>query len=147
MRGIRLIGTAATVVALLVLRYSDPDQPWRGAVVMTGAALAVTTPPYQWYALLLVMLVALDGRPEWLAFAAGGYYASEPNMGRLTIPAGYHDAFAYGVAVLIVLAGWLVRRELARRGAGRTDLVPAGIAAMGATDADRVGAFLPVGYP
>jgi Glycosyltransferase family 87 len=104
------------VVALAVLRYSDPDQPWRGAVVMTAAALAVTTPHYQWYSLLLVVVVALDGRPEWLAFAAGGYYAAEPNMGRLTVPLRYHDAVAYGVPVLIVTAGWLVRRELARRG-------------------------------
>jgi hypothetical protein len=154
------------VVALAVLRYSDPDEPWRGAVVMTGAALAVTTPPWQWYALLLVMLVALDGRPEWLAFAAGGYYASEPNMGRLTVPARYHDAFAYGVPVLIVLAGWLVRRELARRGVSRTEPVPVGAAAAegqaaavetapaaagdgqaAGLGADHVGAFLPVGYP
>ena len=157
------------VVALAVLRYSDPYQPWQGSVVMTGAALAVTTPPFQWYALLLVMLVALDGRPEWLAFAAAGYYASEPNMGRLTVPAHYHDAVAYGVAVLIVLTGWLVRRELARRGAGRIEPVPEGTAVLAgpaatatpavstlaaagdgqltATDADRVGAFLPVGYP
>src|SRR5580700_6359388 len=112
------------VVALGVLRYSDPDQPWRGAVVMTAAALAVTTPPFQWYALLLVMLVALDGRPEWLAFAAAGYYASEPNMGRLTVPHKYHDAFAYGMAVLIVLAGWFARRELARRGIVRIEPVP-----------------------
>ena len=109
------------VVALLVLRFSDPDQPWRGAVVMTAAALAVATPTFQWYSLLLVMLVALDGRPEWLAFAAGGYYAAEPNMGRLTVPAHYRDAVAYGVPVLIVAAGWLVRRELARRGAASTE--------------------------
>jgi hypothetical protein len=161
------------VAALAVLRYSDPDQPWRGAVVITAAALAVTTPPFQWYALLLVMLVALDGRPEWLAFAAGGYYAAEPNMGRLTVPYRYHDAFAYGVPVLIVLAGWLVRRELARRGARRTEPVPvmagaavlegptvtsafpaAAPAAAGAgqltalgAESGRVGAFLPVGYP
>ena len=157
------------VVALAVLRYSDPDQPWQGGVVMTGAALAITTPPWQWYALLLVMLVALDGRPEWLAFAAAGYYASEPNMGRLTVPAHYHDAVAYGVAVLIALTGWLVRRELARRGGGRIEPVPEGTAVLAgpaatatpavstlaaagdgqltATDADRVGAFLPVGYP
>jgi hypothetical protein len=48
---------------------------------MTAAALAVATPHYQWYSLLLVMLVALDGRPEWLAFAAGGYYAALPALG------------------------------------------------------------------
>ena len=106
-------------VALAVLRFSDPDRPWQGAVVMTAAALAVTTPHYQWYALLLVMLVALDGRPEWLAFAAGAYYAAEPSLGRYTLPDRLHDAVAYGVPVLIVAVGWLVRRELARRaGAG-----------------------------
>ncbi len=102
-------------VALAVLRFTDPDQPWRGAVVMTAAALAVATPHYQWYALLLVMLVALDGRPEWLAFAAGGYYAAEPDMGRFTVPWAYHDAVGYGIPVLVVTAGWLVRRHLAER--------------------------------
>ena len=74
-------------VAFAVLQFSDPDRPWRGAVVMTAAALAVTTPHYQWYSLLLVMLVALDGQPEWLAFAAGGYYAADPDLGgRYHIP-------------------------------------------------------------
>ena len=63
-------------IALAVLQFSDPDRPWQGALYMTAGALAVTTPHYQWYSLLLVMLVALDGRPEWLAFAAGGYYAA-----------------------------------------------------------------------
>jgi hypothetical protein len=102
-------------VALAVLRFADPDQPWRGAVVMTAAALAVTTPHYQWYALLLVMLVALDGRPEWLAFAAGGYYAAEPSVGRFTVPWPYEYTVGYGIPVLIVVAGWLIRRHLARR--------------------------------
>jgi hypothetical protein len=83
---------------------------------MTAAALAVTTPRYQWYALLLVVLVAFDGRPEWLAFAAGAYYAAEPDMGRYTIPYRLHYAVAYGLPVLVVAAAWLVRRELARRG-------------------------------
>ena len=71
-------------------------------MVMTAAALAVTTPRYQWYALLLVVLVALDGRPEWLAFAAGAYYAAEPGMGRYTPPHRLIDAIAYGVPVLVV---------------------------------------------
>ena len=112
-------------VAFAVLKFGDPDRPWQGAVVMTAAALAVTTPRYQWYALLLVVLVALDGRPEWLAFAAGAYYAAEPPMGRYTVPYRLHDAVAYGIPVLVVAAGWLVRRELARRGPVLTETVPA----------------------
>jgi hypothetical protein len=68
------------LIALAIIRYCDPGQPWRGGVLMTSAALAVCTPNYQWYAILLVMLVALDGEPEWLAIAAGGYLANSPNL-------------------------------------------------------------------
>ena len=130
--GLFVTGRLAIVVAALimaaaafaVLQFTDPDRPWEGAVVMTATALAVATPHYQWYSLLLVMLVALDGRPEWLAFAAGGYYAAEPSMGRFTVPYRFHEAVAYGVPVLVVAAGWLVRHELARRGLGTTGPVP-----------------------
>ena len=124
--GLFIIGPLATVVALLilaavafaVLQFSPPDRPWSGAVVMTAAALAVATPHYQWYSLLLVMLVALDGRPEWLAFAAGGYYAAYPALGaRYYIPPRLQDAVAYGVPLVVVAAGWLIRNELARRAA------------------------------
>jgi len=129
--GLFLTGKLALAVAVLilavaglaVLRFSDPDRPWQGAVVMTATALAVTTPRYQWYALLLVMLVALDGKPEWLAFAAGAYYAAEPDLGRYTIPVRLHDAVAYGVPVVVVAAGWLVR-ELVRRRRGGVSLEP-----------------------
>ena len=107
-------------VAFAVLQFGDPGRPWEGALYMTAAALAVATPSYQWYSLLLVMLVALDGRPEWLAFAAGGYYAAEPSIGRYTVPYRLHLAVAYGVPVLVVAAGWLVRRALAGRGLGVT---------------------------
>jgi hypothetical protein len=62
--------------------------------------------------------VALDGRPEWLAFAAGAYYAAEPNLGRYTIPNRLHDAVAYGVPVAVVAMGWLVREYGQRRGVG-----------------------------
>src|SRR6266571_7484807 len=59
--GLFIIGPLASVVAVLilaaiaiaVLQFADPDRPWRGAVVMTAGALAVTTPHYQWYSLLL----------------------------------------------------------------------------------------------
>ena len=70
------------------------------------------------------MLVALDGRPEWLAFAAGAYYAAEPNLGRYTIPNRLHDAVAYGVPVAVVAMGWLVREFIRRRGAVGLGPVP-----------------------
>jgi hypothetical protein len=123
--GLFIIGPLASIVAVLilaaialaVLEFADPDRPWQGALYMTAGALAVTTPHYQWYSLLLVMLVALDGRPEWLAFAAGGYYAAEAHMGRYTPPWRLVNAIAYGVPLMVVAAGWLIRRELARRAA------------------------------
>jgi len=104
--------------ALAVLQFSDPDWPWQGALMMTAAAHAVTSPHYQWYSLLLVMLVALDGRPEWLAFAAGAYYAAEPSLGRYTPPWRLNTGIGYGVPLLIVAAGWLIRHELAGRAVG-----------------------------
>ena len=64
------------------------------------------------------MLVALDGRPEWLAFAAGGYYAAYPSLGaRYYIPPRMQDAIAYGVPLMVVAAGWLIRNKLAKRAA------------------------------
>jgi hypothetical protein len=120
-------------VAFAVLQFGDPDRPWEGAVYVTATALAVATPHYQWYSLLLVMLVALDGRPEWLAFAAGAYYAAEPSIGRYTVPYHFHDAFAYGVPILVVAGGWLLRHDLARRGLVpvRVGSAPVGSAAVG----------------
>jgi hypothetical protein len=96
-------------VALAVLRTAHPDRPWRGALVMTGAALAVTTPELPWYAVLLVALVALDGRAEWLAIAAAGDLT--PNG------AGYAAAVA-AVAVVSLARWWSQRR------AGRPGIVP-----------------------
>ncbi len=122
--GLFVTGPLAIAVAVLILaavafavpQFADPDRPWQGALYMTAAALAVATPHYQWYSLLLVMLVALDGRPEWLAFAAGGYYAAYPNLGReLTPPWRLEDAIGYGLPLVVVAAGWLIRREIARR--------------------------------
>jgi hypothetical protein len=70
------------------------------------------------------MLVALDGRPEWLAFGAGAYYAAEPQLGRYTIPNRLHDAVAYGVPVAVVAMGWLVREFIRRRGGVGLEPVP-----------------------
>ena len=121
--GVFVPGTAATVVAaavmaiatLAVLRFTDPDRPWRGAMVLTATALAVTTPAYPWYALLLVTLVALDGRAEWLAFAAAAYYAGSPALGPFSETRLGAERLGYGAAVLFVIAVSEARYIRARR--------------------------------
>ena len=134
------------VTGLAVVRFADPDHPWRGAVAMTGVALAVTTPDYQWYAILLVMLVVLDGRPEWLAFAAGGYLAAEPHLGRWRV-IHHSQAVGYGLAALFVALIWVVRLVIARYPrmvfAEAASAPPAG--AVGQAGDDLVGAMTAAG--
>lgn len=96
-------------VGMAVLRCTDPDRPWRGAVVMTGAALAVTTPSLLWYSMLLVVLVAIDGRAEWLALAAARYLTPQHPLPNHTLP--YAGQLGYAGALLVVAAVALLRRS------------------------------------
>ncbi len=148
--GILVQGKPATVVAvvllgavaLAIIRYGDPDQPWRGGVLMTSAALTVCTPHFQWYAILLVMLVAFDGRPEWLAIAAGGYLANSPNLHIDGISLHDPRSVGWGTGAAIACGCALVRYVLERRAAGRgaaAEPVPAGIALAGAGGAAPAG--------
>ncbi|GIG56826.1 hypothetical protein Lfu02_11980 [Longispora fulva] len=116
-----LPGSWATPVAALLLAgaavwtmsRSDPDRPWDAAVRLVGAALLVTTPGYSWYAILLVLLVALSGRAEWLAVALAGQLALHaPDLHLAPAPA---QRLGYGAALLTVLAVGVARR----RGLGR----------------------------
>ena len=100
-------GRWATIAAVAVLRRTDPDRPWRGAVVMTGAALAVTTPWISWYSLLLVVLIAMDGRAEWLTLAAARYLTPLHPLPHVTI--FEPGRTGYGCAVAIVATVSAVR--------------------------------------
>ena len=100
------------VVAFFAYRKADPDRPWRAATIVTGTALLATTPEFQWYSLLLVAMVALDGRFEWLAVAAS-----------ISTAAIWHDIsgaplpdlrVGYGVGLAVVLAA-TAARAVARR--------------------------------
>ena len=102
-----------TAAGLAVLRRTDPDRPWRGAVLMTGAALAVTTPWITWYSMLLVALVALDGRAEWLALAAARYLTPLHPLPHATIAEPSRVGYGCALAIVVTVAG--VRR-LRRRG-------------------------------
>jgi hypothetical protein len=101
-------------VALLVLLRGDPDRPWRGAVVMTGLALAVATPPFPWYAMLLVMLVAFDGRVEWLGLAMVRYLANSAPLPGVRIPVLDALRAAYGLALAVVVVVALIRWHRSR---------------------------------
>jgi hypothetical protein len=106
--------TAAAVLAvaaLLVWRAADPGRPWRGALVMTGVFLLVTSPALPWYALLVVVLVALDGRAEWLAVGAAGHVMWA--LIALGLPGLAATRIGYGGAAAAVLAFSLWRRQAA----------------------------------
>lgn len=58
------------VLAVLVWRKTDPAHPWVGQVAMIGLTLLIVSPRYQWYSLLLLPMIAMSGRWEWLSVAA-----------------------------------------------------------------------------
>jgi alpha-1,2-mannosyltransferase len=70
-----LPGSIATVVAALIILATailvwlraNPDNPWLGEVILIGVVLLTVSPRYAWYALLLVPMIAMTGRWEWLA--------------------------------------------------------------------------------
>ncbi|WP_455351723.1 glycosyltransferase 87 family protein [Streptomyces sp. SYSU K217416] len=118
---------AAAVVLLLVvlhvLRRGDPARPWSGALLVTGTAFLLLTPGYPWYALLLVALVALDGRWEWLGVAMAG--AAKYVTGRAFDEANTLGTTAYAIAAAAVLIGWAVRRARWTAGPGERTLASA----------------------
>jgi hypothetical protein len=103
------------ITAFAVIRRGDPDRPWRGALVMTGVALAIATPPYPWYTTLLVLLVAFDGRAEWLAFAAMQYLAVVQPVPSVLLSSTLAERMVYGTAVIVVAAVSAVRLTRGRR--------------------------------
>lgn len=126
-------------VALAIIRFGDPDQPWRGGVLMTSAALVVCTPQYQWYAILLVMLVALDGRPEWLAIAAGAYIAAYKHLHVSGVAITNPRLVAYAAGATVACACALARYLLARRDAARPGIATAGVATVEAASVEAAG--------
>lgn len=103
-------------VVLYVLRRGDPHRPWAGALLVTGTALLLVAPNYPWYGLLVVALVGLDGRWEWLAVPAAGQ--------ALYLVGGDTQQPAYGAALGVVLAGVAVRHLMRRRAGRRPGAAP-----------------------
>lgn len=100
------------LLALYVWWRGDPARPWRGALLLTGTALLLVSPNYPWYSLLVVGLVALDGRWEWLAVTVAG---SVLYLGGGLLPGIPLQACAYGTAAVCVVAGAWLRAAPARQ--------------------------------
>ncbi|MCJ0872652.1 glycosyltransferase family 87 protein [Streptomyces sp. AP-93] len=106
---------AVAGVSLYVMWRGDPRRPWSGALLVTGWAFVLLTPSYSWYALLLIALVALDGRWEWLGIPLAGaaVYILGPTFGYGAALA----SIAYGAAAApVLLIAWF-----RHRGAGAGD--------------------------
>ncbi|MFP7761128.1 glycosyltransferase family 87 protein [Marisediminicola sp. LYQ85] len=118
-----LPGTAATIVAVILVAATaalvwwktDPTDPWVGQAVMIGVTLLVVSPRYPWYALMLVPVVAMSGRWEWLAVPAAltvRYLIPSVDLARLClalaivliVAMSLHRA---GPGALRRLGGWL----------------------------------------
>ena len=99
----------AAVAAAVTLR-TDPDRPWDGAVVLTGVAVLLAGANYPWYALMLVALIALSGRWEWLPAAAAAYLPYF--VGALHLQQDPMKKLSYGVATALVLILLAVRARL-----------------------------------
>jgi hypothetical protein len=106
------------IVATLVwaVRRSDPRAPEDTAVIVFGVVLMVTTPVYSWYALMLLALVALSGRVQWLPMVLG---AGLSMVGALLVTDGVEmHRVVYSVAaattgVLLLVTVWRTRRHAA----------------------------------
>ncbi|MFI6148603.1 glycosyltransferase 87 family protein [Streptomyces sp. NPDC051109] len=103
-------------VSLYVMWRGDPRRPWSGALLVTGWTFVLLTPGYSWYALLLIALVALDGRWEWLGIPLAGaaVYVLAPTLHFQPSLSN----IAYGAAAALVLLMAWVRRRARVRGAG-----------------------------
>ncbi|MGW2787734.1 glycosyltransferase 87 family protein [Streptomyces populi] len=119
-------GTAAaliTLTALYVWWRGDPNRPWRGALLVAGTALLLFLPSYPWYSLLVVALVAVDGRWEWLTVTLAGtvFYLA----GRL-LPGFPLQAWAYGAAAAVILTVACLRSDRSRKVLRRLGARPKG---------------------
>jgi alpha-1,2-mannosyltransferase len=102
--GIVIVAVLLLVLAFFVWRKSNQDSPWLGEVAMIGVTLLIVSPRYPWYALLLLPMIAMTGRWEWLAIPAILVLRQLDPQANLTL-ASYPAAIAVIVAVTIYRPG------------------------------------------
>jgi alpha-1,2-mannosyltransferase len=107
-----VLPAAALLFALLCYatwRRTDPDRPWLTGAAAVSVGFLIVTPSYSWYGILIVPLVALGARVEWLVVVAAmvGVYLT----GTIGLEPQTVRVVAYGGAGLVILAIAVIRRR------------------------------------
>ncbi len=103
-------------VAVWVWRRAQEHPSAADALTLAGVAFVLVGPSQPWYGLLIVALVALADRPEWLAIAAAAYPVYQ--AGNLGVDNTAMQQWCYLTAAAAVAVGGAVRR---RRGSAPTE--------------------------
>jgi hypothetical protein len=104
--------TILLVVAAWAARRAEPDRPERAALLLVGAGLLIATPSYSWYAVELLVLVAMTGWLEWLPLAIAPTVA---NLGASSFGDGVaFRTSCYALALLAAIAGTVLRQRAGR---------------------------------
>jgi hypothetical protein len=103
-------------VAVAVWRRAGARPSAHHALLLAGAAFVLVGPSQPWYGLLIIALVVLADRPEWLAVAAAAYPVYQ--AGNLGIDNTEMQQRAYLPAALFVLAVAVIRRSVRSRRPG-----------------------------
>lgn len=99
-----IVAAAGLWALWAVRRRVDPAPPELAATTLMGIAMLVTTPDYPWYMLMLLALLVLAGRPQWLPVVIAPsilYLAGE----RFTSPWLDRGVYLAAAAVTLVLLG------------------------------------------
>lgn len=114
------VAAVAGVAAWVVVRRPSPPV---GAAALLGALLLAASPVQPWYAVALLAVATVAGRPWWVVVLVAGYpyyfavildHPQAPALGRV----------AYGTALVVVVAGALLRTRSGRGNGAVTATVP-----------------------
>jgi alpha-1,2-mannosyltransferase len=124
-----LLSAAAAIILAVAAGpaawWSDPKAPELTAVWLTGVVLLVTTPSYSWYSVLLLALVAMTAKIEWLPLAILPTFAMlwADHFARLWLsyfePGVAFRTSCYALGLLCAVLGATARRLHSKRPAHR----------------------------
>lgn len=106
-----LAGAIIATVALLVWRTAATRPAAEGALLLIGTTFLVVGPAQPWYGLLIVALVVLTARPEWLLVAVAAYPVYEAGTIGITNVTAQRWTYVPAAVIVVALTLWRARRH------------------------------------